>query len=205
MPLVYPLDLRTIVDSGVPPIAPSSFNLRVSAATARLPAITQVMEVAPRIWVAEYTLQARNPAQQRQIGAFLSALGGPLQFLGFHPGHLRPMDSLLPDTASALAFTGNTITISIASGRVVTAGDMIGVEQGGRYGLYRALETVTAAAAAATVQVAPTIHPGAFTPGAAVRFTRPVARMILDPAEQQNVPLSPLASIISFRAMQAGY
>jgi hypothetical protein len=68
-----------------------------------------------------------------------------------------------------------------------SAGDYIGLEEGGRYDLYEVATSVTAnGSGVVTVSVLPYLRTTVFTTSAVARIWRPVAAFILDPASWQE-------------------
>jgi hypothetical protein len=204
MAITYPRDLRNLADAGIAFIEPSALLINERVATARLPNAVQAVEIAPRVWSGAFTTQPLDDDQYRLVDAFLSSLGGAKQVLIFNPKFSRPAAAGLPATTSATIVTATSITLALTSGLVITNGDHIGLEQGGRYGLFKALETVTAVSGAATVTVSPQV-PSYFTGGATARLIRPVCRAILDPSQPYRPALHAEAQSLSFSCIQVGF
>lgn len=123
-----------------------------------------------------------------------SLRGGFRSFIAYDPRWARPLAYPLANSPGAIspgwAGTGTVAALgaggvlslsSLPVGYQITAGDRIGIEQGGRRGYYEALESVTAdAGGAATVTVAPFLHAVFFSVGALARLWRPTCELIID-------------------------
>lgn len=83
----------------------------------------------------------------------------------------------------------------------ITAGDLLGLEQAGRYGLFRALADAAPVGNAMTVHVAPRL-PSFFGNGATVRLERPVCEMMLDPAVEPSLGDGLSMEPVTFSMMQ---
>ena len=210
MPLTYPLDLRALADSGVGFRRPV-FTLEKRIAVARLPASTEVMELAPAAWRAAFRTLPLDHLQEGRAMAFLEALAGAKRFLAYDmqrpwpAAHLRGV-GLISQTFIVNGLAANRISIGGAGDMTLTAGDRIGLEKASgapRYGYFRVLETATAFAGDLGFDVAPAV-PSWFALGDVCRVYRPVCQMILDPAQQLPAPQDLLNRVeISFNAIEA--
>ena len=83
------------------------------------------------------------------------------------------------------------------------AGDMVGLSQGTKRGLYRIVEDVTFnAAGSGVVFVEPRVQLTLFTGAAIANFFRPVCTMVLDPGSVSTTQTAGAASSISFAGVQ---
>jgi hypothetical protein len=159
------------------------------------------METAPPVWVAEYTTAPLDRDLYDETVGFLDSIGGAKGFLAIDPAHTRPRWPGAPETTTVSALAPARITIVLATGLKISAGDLIGLEEGGKYGLFRSVETVTASSNSAAFDVHGPI-PAHFTTSAAVRLTNPVCEMILDPSSPPDYQGISEPTAISFKAIQ---
>jgi hypothetical protein len=200
MAITYPRDIRTLVDAGIP-FSRQQFSLVSRVASAQLPNRLQVMETSPKTWRCALSTSLLSLEKMRMVEAFLDSLGGAKSVLVSNLKFPSPASSGLPATTSISGLSGNSITLSLTTGLIVTQGDMIGLEQSGKFGLFRALETVTSASGSASVAVSP--QPNLlFTTGATARLSRPVCEMILDPSSPVDSEYKQRPSLISFSLIQ---
>lgn len=103
---------------------------------------------------------------------------------------------------TSLGASGALALASLPANYVVSAGDYIALEEGGRYDLYQASATVTAnGSGVVTVSVRPYLRTGIFTASAVARLWRPKATFVLDPASWSE-SAGVLPSPISFSGTQ---
>lgn len=99
-------------------------------------------------------------------------------------------------TVTALGASGALGLSGLPASYVLSAGDYIGLEEGGRYDLYEVATSVTAnGSGAVTVSVIPHLRTTVFTTAAVARLWRPVATFIIDPgswSEGNEVGPSPI-------------
>lgn len=100
----------------------------------------------------------------------------------------------------SVGLSGALSLSSLPSAYQFKVGDLIGLEQNGRYGLYLVQEDVTAAAGIASVTVAPFLH-SVFTNAAVARIWRPVAQFVIDWRSWSGEPAGN-PTPISFEAFQ---
>lgn len=205
MALTYPLDLRSAGLS----LRHVIFSLSRSVATAKLPAGLQAMETGPAIWRAAISVRPEREYGRRRAVAFVDALAGTGTALIFSPAQCWP--AAHPGGAiSGTWYATQTLTSRTETSFVATvsnpnlrlrAGDLVGLEQAGRHGLFRVLADAAPVGSAITLQVAPRI-PSFFTAGATVRLEKPVCEMMLDPTTEANVGDGLTMEPVSFSMIQ---
>jgi hypothetical protein len=180
---------------------------------------TQTREYASPIWRASVTYPPLGRARIGELQAWLDSLrGGSRLFLAHHP--LRPFPiayprgpALVRAGGGAFDWTGTVTAIDVANaalglaslpaGFKLAPGDMIGLVEAGRYGLFRAIEPVTAGGGGTlTVTVEPRPIAGRFTTGAAVNFKRPACIMIVDPSSTSAAETAATHTPVSFSAVE---
>lgn len=203
MALTFPIDLRT---SGLR-LQRVTFSLARSVATAKLPTGAQVMETGVAIWRASITLRPEREHGRRRAAAFIDALSGTGTFLCFSPAQCWPAahpGGVLTgwhDTLVVAATTATTITATgAASGLRLRAGDLVGIERLGKYGLFRVLADAAPAAGTITLQVAPRVP--SFLAGGTLRLKQPVCEMVRDPSSEADMGDGLSMSPVSFQAIQ---
>jgi hypothetical protein len=210
MPLAYPLDLRTLADTGIVFRRPV-FTLEKRIAVAALPQTSEVMEIAPAAWRASFRTVALDHLQEGRVMAFLEALAGAKRFLAHDMAKPWPVAhlagaGLAGPTLTVSALTPSRVALTGATGLTLTAGDRIGLEKASgapRHALFRVLETTTAGGGGIAFDVAPMI-PSWFAVGDVCRLHRPVCPMILDPGQQLAPPADLLNRVeVAFSAIQA--
>jgi hypothetical protein len=103
---------------------------------------------------------------------------------------------------TSLAASGVLGLASLPANYVLSAGDYIGLEEGGRYDLHQVATAVTAnGSGVASVSVLPYLRTGIFTASAVARIFRPVGVFVLDPASWSE-SAGVLPSPISFSGIQ---
>ncbi|MFC5423049.1 hypothetical protein ACFPOB_26215 [Bosea eneae] len=205
MPLTYPLDLRT---SGLR-LRRVTFSLVRSVATAKLPAGLQVMETGVAIWKASIEIRPEREYGRRRAVAFVEALQGSGSFLCYSPAQCWPaahpggaIAGVWSDTLLLSARTETSVAAVAPNAALrLRAGDLIGLEQSGRYGLFRVMADAAPAAGSISIAVLPRI-PSFFTTDAVLRLHQPACEMILDPtaayAPGDGFSMEP----VSFQAVQ---
>lgn len=176
----------------------------------------QTIERSRPWWVAEYETPPLSPDRYNEVTAFLDELQGSMEtFLAYDPR--RPMPyayrnlSVSSDPwvqvgqvaprATAANYAASTLTLDrMANGAVITKGDYISFLVGYVWYLFRATETVAAAANTATVKVKP--RPFGITGlPVNIRYRRACAQMKIlgGYTEQDSVDSFPA---VSFKAVQ---
>ncbi len=182
--------------------------------------LTQSREIADPRWMATFQIEsyvATNSQDLVRLGAweaFYDALQDAKQFYAYDRARAYP--ALYPEgkglgiwsgLGSATAITASTITgkLSGFSNLQVKAGDHIGLEQGGKFSLHRAVEDRTASGSSfGPVQVEPFINTASFGAGAIMRFIRAPCVMIPVP-DSRRAPKSISEASLSFQGMQILY
>ena len=205
MALTFPLDLRT---AGLR-LQRVTFSLSRSVATAKLLAGLQAMEIGPAIWRASIAVRPEREHGRRRAMAFVDALSGTGTALVFSPAQCWPaahpggaIAGTWYPTQTLTSRTETSFVMSVSNGNLrIRAGDLVGLEQSGRFGLFRALADAAPVGLAMTVQVAPRI-PSFFGAGATVRLEKPVCEMMLDPASEAGVGDGLTMEPVSFSMIQ---
>lgn len=203
MALAYPLDLR---NAGIA-LRRVTFSLRRSITTATLPVGLQVMEIGVGIWRAR--IECLPTRDLGRAAAFVEALQGATTFLCYSPAQCWPaahpggvIAGAWADTLAVTARTETTITATAPNAALrLRAGDLVGLEQAGRYGLFRVLKDAQPAAGAIVLDVLPRV-PSFFTAGAVLRLKQPVCEMILDPTSEPDMGDGLSLSPVSWSAIQ---
>lgn len=205
MALTYPLDLRA---SDIP-LQRVTFSLARSLATAKLPTGLQVMETGVSIWRASIACRPEREYGRRRAAAFVEALQGAGSFLCFSPAQCWPaahpggaISGSWSDALPVDGVTETTVTASAANSALrLRRGDLVGLEQSGRYGLFRVLADAQPSGGAITLDVLPRI-PSFFGFGATLRLKQPVCEMILDPTTEPDMGDGLTMSPVSWSAIQ---
>lgn len=205
MALTYPLDLRT---AGIR-LRRVTFTLQRSVSTAKLPTGLQVMETGVPIWKASIECRPEHEYGRRRAVAFVEALAGAGTFLCFSPAQCWPaahpngaITGAWSDTLSVSSRTETTVTANAPNSNLrLRVGDLIGLEQSGRYGLFRVMADHAPVAGSITLNVLPRI-PSFFTSGATLRLKQPVCEMILDPTTEHSAGDGLSMEPVSFQAIQ---
>jgi len=176
-------------------------------------ALTETMETVFRVDVQTIPL---SPALRASWRAWRSKLRGGLDLFSLYDVTKKnPLN--YPDATASTSISGSwdgtaTVTSLGASGAlglsglpasyVVTEGDYIALEEGGRVDLYQASASVTAnGSGVATVSVRPYLRTGIFTTAATARLWRPKGSFVLEPSSwSEGAGLVP--SPISFSGIQ---
>jgi hypothetical protein len=179
-----------------------------------------VIESRDPLWMAEYETPPLTNAQLAEWRAWWASMrGGVRQFYAYDPKTPYPL--LYPNGVSGLtragggAFDGTTTITAIAArsitlgtlpvGFVISAGDKLGLVEGGLRSLHIVVEAGTAnGSGVATVAVEPPIATTLFTTAGAGNLVRPVVKMRPKPDSWQS-RTSPIPEPISFSAEQQGY
>lgn len=205
MALIYPLDLRT---SGLR-LQRVTFALARSIATAKLPTGLQVMETGVAIWKASILCRPEHEYGRRRAAAFVEALSGTGSFLCFSPAQCWPaahpggaITGTWADTLSVTAVSPISVTAAAPNAALrLRIGDLVGLQQGGRYGLFRVQQDAQPVASALVLTVTPRI-PSFFTAGAVLRLHRPVCEMVLDPASEPDMGDGLTMAPVAWQAVQ---
>lgn len=168
------------------------------------------------VWLYRLTSGLIYPADVAAWSAWAKSLQGGLKtFLAYDVRRRAPLaypDAEGPSdiaagwsglaTATALGLGGALALSGLPAYYTLSAGDRIGLEQGGRYGYYEIIETVTATSGGvATVTVIPFLHTVYFTTSAVVRVWRPKAKLVLNWSSWRE-PTTQEPQQISFTAFQ---
>jgi hypothetical protein len=207
MPITYPRDLRlleTVLGYSPEP------RLRRRVSTASLPAGLQVMETGTPVWTGQWRTIPLTQSQRRPIEAWLDSLSGARSFLAYWPTKCWPaahpggtiVSGAWANSLTVTAVTATTISATAPNAELrLRAGDMVGLEQSSKFGLYRVLEDAQPAGGVIVLEITPRPAVGLFGSGAVLRLNRPVCEMILDPSAPVDVADGFLSSI-SFSAVQ---
>lgn len=195
--------------------------IRTEAAAMLASGATQATQLAPPRWRCDYTTKPLSMAERRPWRAWLDSLNGALRtFLGHSPlqvwpgaypggfaGMSRASGGAFDGTAQASAVSATGISIiGLPAGFVLGAGDLLGLVQNGKYGLYRIMEPVVAAGnGTASVTLSPAVNTSLFSIGATVNFARPVCEMILDPATAPDASAELSRKPVTFTGIQRLY
>lgn len=182
---------------------------------------TQVREMGEARWRASFSYAPMKREQFQALQAWLDSLRGglrtflghdalkpyPLAYRGGFGGLLRAGGGAFDGTGSVVSIGTDTISVGqMPAGFVLRAGDMIGLVEGGRYGLFRILEDVSAnGAGSLAVTVEPRIVPGLFTIAARASFSRPSCLMTLDADSISASRTAMIRAPISFSGIQKIY
>ena len=212
MAITFP---RTMLEDDFP-----SFEFRLEPVTTTnslYSGKTHVQIVGPgAFWTATYQTRPHRREMRDKYKAWFDSLrGGARTFLAHDPdacfprnyttfsGLTRHGGGAFDGTAATTELAANEIAINtLPSTFAVKAGDLVGLIQSGRYGLFRIVEDATAVNGALTATVEPRVNTSLFTTSATVNFAKPVCEMILGNVEgQRSTNVSP----ISFSGTQRIY
>lgn len=205
MALGYPLDLRT---SGIR-LQRVAFTLRRAIATASLPTGLQVVETGVATWRASILCRPEREYGRRLAAAFVDALQGSGSFLCYSPAQCWPaahpggaIAGSWADTLSVNSKTETTVTANAPNSALrLRRGDLVGLQQAGRYGLFRVLADAQPSGGAITLNVLPRI-PSFFGFGALLLLKQPVCEMILDPSTEPDMGDGLTMAPVSWSAIQ---
>lgn len=205
MALSFPRDLRT---SGIV-LRSVRFTLARSIATAKLPAGLQAMETGVAVWKASIQCRPEHEHGRRRAAAFVDALSGTGTFLCYSPAECWPaahpggaIDGAWSDTLDVTMIATTAVLAAAPNANLqIRPGDMVGLEESGRYGLFRALADAAPDAGILAIEVAPRI-PSFFTTAAVLRLYRPVCEMILDPTSEPDLGEGLTLAPVSWQAIQ---
>lgn len=173
---------------------------------------TQVREQAEPRWMATFSYAPMPRTEFQALQSWLDSLRGGLRdFYAFDPLKSLPVNyrsSGLPGgfggTGTVSSVTVNGFTVSgLPSGFVLKAGDMVGLEEGAKRGLYRITEDATGASVALTVE--PRVNTTLFSSAAVARVVRPVCVMTLDGESISDQRTAQIRNPITFSAIQKVY
>lgn len=194
--------------------------VRTEAAAALASGATQTIQLAPPRWRCDYTTRPIRMSERVTWRAWLESLGGALRtFLGTDPlqiwptaypggftGMVRASGGAFDGTAEASAISETSLSVvGLPSAFNLAAGDLFGLVQSGRYGLFRVLEPVAASGGGATLSFSPPVMSGLFTSGATVNFARPCCEMILDPSTPPDTSAELSLKSVTFTGIQRIY
>lgn len=170
--------------------------------------VTQVRELGAPRWVGRFTYAGHMRARFQTLQAWLDSLRGGLNSFYAHDA-LKPFPvtyrGVMPGGWNGLgALTGmsaSTINVAIPVALTIKAGDMVGLIEGTKRGLYRIVED-SSGTSNITVTVEPPINPALFTLAATANFVRPVCEMVLEPGSVSTVQTAGAPAAISFAGVQ---
>ncbi|MCW5722445.1 MAG: hypothetical protein KIS86_15000 [Devosia sp.] len=140
-------------------------------------------EIAPAYWQADLRTVPHNETEFGRWMAFFDALrGGSKSCLLFDPHRCFPIRHSGFTGTGTLAAISSIRQVSVSGlpgGFVLTAGDYIGFERGGRYSLHRVVQDSTAIGGMVSVAIEPPLPPH-FVAGSLVRLNRPVGEFMID-------------------------
>ncbi|SEG59175.1 hypothetical protein [Bosea lathyri] len=206
MALTYPLDLRS---SGLV-LRRVTFSLARSVATAKLPTGLQVIETGTPVWRAGIEVRPEREYGRRRAVAFVEALMGAGTALIYTPAQCWPaahpggqiVSGTFADTLTVASLTATTIVAGAPNANLrLRVGDLIGLEQANRYGLFRVMADAQPQGLSLTLSVLPRI-PSFFTGGATLRLHQPVCEMILDPSDEPDTGDGLTMAPVTFRMLQ---
>jgi hypothetical protein len=207
MTVTYPRDLRLLeplLDFAAEP------TLRRRVASANLPGGLQVMETGTPLWTGSWRTKPLKQFDRRPVEAFIDSLAGARSFLAYWPSKCWPaahpggaiISGAWADTLAVTAVTATSIAATAPNPQLrLRAGDLVGLEQSGRFGLYRVLLDAQPAAGSITLHITPRPAIGVFGSGAVLRLNRPVCEMILDPSTPPDMGGGFMAAL-SFSGVQ---
>lgn len=171
-------------------------------------ALTETMDTVFRVQIQTIPL---NQTARQAWHAWRAKLRGGLDLFSLYDVTKRnPLNYLTANASTdisgswdgtadvtALGASGSLALASLPAGYVFSAGDYVGLEEGGRYDLYTVSAAVTAnGSGVATVSVRPYLRTGIFTTSAVARIWRPKATFVLEPeswSEGAGLVPSPIA------------
>jgi len=173
--------------------------------------VTQVREFAEPRWVASFTYAPMKRAGFQDIEAWVDSLrGGLMDFYAHHP--LRPFPVSYPffpalgwnGIANVTSIGVNTIGVAgMLANFTLKPGDMIGLIEGARRGLFRVIEPHVGASGLLTIE--PRIVPGVFTGATICNVARPVCVMTIDVDSISGEQTAGQAAPFGFSAVQKVY
>lgn len=210
MAITYPRELPAWLRI----LAPTRFSvMRDQSVNRRRGGTVQVVDRTDPRWQLDLVTGNLSPERVAEMEAFVGSLRGGLNDLLYRdPRHVTPRSydgsfsgldrhggAAFDGTADIVAVTPSSVTVSnLPSAFALKAGDRLGLEEGGAYGLHVILEDATAVGGVVTVSVDPLIKTGVFSAAATVNFLRPAVRMILtefDPPSGQMLQTLQLSAI----------
>jgi hypothetical protein len=181
--------------------------------------VTQVLERADPRWRFSATYAPMERAAFQALQAWLLTTEGSLVQVLVHDA-MQPYPLLYPRAvlealtrASGGAFDG-TATVnalgpttvqlgSLPAGFKLSAGDYVGLAEGGKYGLVKVVEDKTASGIGnVTLDVRPRFQTKFFTTAAQAHLVRPACLMTLDPGSVSAARTAGRRSPISFSGVQ---
>ena len=182
---------------------------------------TTSREQAEPRWSCQFTTSNLNASEVRRWRAFWDRMRGglrgflahdplqalPLAYPGGFGGMTRAGGGAFDGTADVTSFPSlNHIALgTLPAGFSIASGDMIGLIESGRYGLYRILDAVVAnGSGVATVLVEPRLGlvTSRFTASAVANFLQPSCVMVPDPSSWSYVEESTRPTPASFSGEQ---
>ena len=148
-------------------------------------------ELGASLWSGKIELGPMTHAETRALTPLINLLSRPgASFLVAHSARTRPLLDptgaiLGAATPSVLALGSTSRELSLTglpAGYALSAGDLIGFTDGGRYGLHELVSAVKANGSGQTAlfEVTPPLRPG-LTTGTAVQLSSPRCKAVLDP------------------------
>jgi len=174
--------------------------------------VTQVRELGEPRWVASFTYAGSKRLQFQAVQAWVDSLRGGLQLFYGHDA-LKPYPASYPGGVGLTGWGGTGTIIGLAvdsigvTGTIANmkfkAGDMVGLSEGTKRGLFRIVEDVTFNPAGSGVLfVEPRVSLTLFTALAIVNFFRPVCTMVLDPGSVSATQTAWGPSSVGFGGVQ---
>lgn len=190
MAISYPRELPSyrLTDGSIDLVA------NVSMSPSGKGAFMNLTQVSDPVWRGRFVTIPMPLGQDAAWVSWATSLrGGFRSFIAHDPRHKQPLayrSAQAPadiaagwggtGTVAALGTGGVLSLTGLPTSYQITAGDRIGIEQGGRRGYYEALESVTATGGEAAVTVAPFLHTSLFGVGALARLWRPACEFTID-------------------------
>lgn len=179
---------------------------------------TQVREVAETRWRGSFTYAPRRRPEHQALQAWLDSLRGGLRAFLAHD-HMKPFPVRYPGGVTGLARAGGGAfdgtggvsgrsaagfsMTTLPAGFDLKAGDMVGLVEAGRYGLFRLAEDALASASGiAALVVEPRFNTSLFTGAARANLVRPPCTMILDPASVSAPRSAGAPGVVTFAGLQ---
>jgi hypothetical protein len=180
---------------------------------------TQSVEYAEPRWRGEFVYFPMGRAEFQRLQAWLDTLRGagrtfygydqlkpfPVSYPGGFGGLARAGGGAFDGTGTVSLLSGSGFTVStLPSGLMLKAGDMVGLVEGAKRGLFRLSEDATAnEAGVVALSVEPRIPPGqSFSSAAIANFVRPACVMTLDPQSARAPRKAGGLSPISFTGIE---
>lgn len=130
----------------------------------------------------------------------------PVRYPNGFAGLTRATGGAFDGTATTSSLTPTTIGLQgLPANFVLEAGDLVGLEEAGRYGLFQLKSAATAIASGTlTIDVHPQINTTAFSLAATANFASPLLEMVVDPGSFQG-PRTARPQPVRFSLSQVSY